>query len=593
MKIRRTMKIGNQLLLTFGALLLLTAGMSAAFWLTSAEVVRSHERANLSLSQLALMQELQSAIQAQLREVGDIVLFGRDPEQLRRELEQLQQAKEQAMKCFRKFSDLVIKELEYHEGEEWEEEAEEADLIHQMRDVYAKSEQFITRIILTTESGNHQRAQELYLELVENSYQRNLLDLIKHSIEDESEEVERSSQTAQKWSANSKTVALSGCLIASIIACISIHFLNGSFQRIKDSEKELSQFKTTLDKISDCVFMFDSQSLQFQYVNMHALVHVGYTEQELLSMTPFDIKPKFNEAEFRAMIQPMRDGETDVLHFETEHLHKEGHRIPVEIYLHYLRDSKGKGYFVSTVRDIIERKQQEAECEQAKEEAETANRAKGDFLAHMSHELRTPLNGILGMAELLNGTELTSKQRQFVNACRSSGESLLQLINDILDFSKIEAGRLELDIHEFNLEDLVTDTVETMSLNAAAKGLELPCCVDQMSRLTLKGDSGRLRQVLVNLISNAIKFTESGEVAVRTQMAAKQDNQITIRFSVTDTGIGIPADKLDRLFRSFSQVDVSTTRQFGGTGLGLAISKNLVNLMGGTIGVESEGGKGS
>ncbi|QDU10856.1 response regulator [Gimesia aquarii] len=225
--------------------------------------------------------------------------------------------------------------------------------------------------------------------------------------------------------------------------------------------------------------------------------------------------------------------------------------------------------------------------------SERSSQAKSEFLANMSHELRTPLNGVIGMSELLAETSLSPKQREFVDACRNSGELLLKLINDILDFSKIEAGKMELDFHDFDLEKLMMDTASTMVWRTSEKHLELPCYVDPASRLILQGDSHRLRQILVNLIGNAIKFTDQGEVAVRAQTASRENDQIVIRFLVSDTGIGISDDKLNRLFKSFSQVDASTTRHYGGTGLGLVISQSLVQLMGGTIGIESEVGVGS
>lgn len=225
--------------------------------------------------------------------------------------------------------------------------------------------------------------------------------------------------------------------------------------------------------------------------------------------------------------------------------------------------------------------------------SERASQAKSEFLANMSHELRTPLNGVIGMSELLSGTPLSPKQREFVDSCRNSGESLLTLINDILDFSKIEAGKMELDFHDFDLEKLMMDTASTMVWHTSKKNLELPCYVDPASRLVLQGDSHRLRQILVNLIGNAIKFTDQGEIDVRAQGVSRDNDQIVIRFSVSDTGVGIPDDKLNRLFQSFSQVDASTTRDYGGTGLGLVISQSLVQLMGGTIGIESKLGVGS
>jgi len=200
---------------------------------------------------------------------------------------------------------------------------------------------------------------------------------------------------------------------------------------------------------------------------------------------------------------------------------------------------------------------------------------------------------VIGMTELLRNTQLDERQRQFVEACHSSGKSLLDLINDILDFSKIEAGKLELDEHEFDLERLVGETVETMAFSAQRKGLQLTGHVGSQACRRVRGDSARLRQILVNLVGNAVKFTEAGEITVRVAAAEEPSRPGTLRFEVCDTGIGIPADRVNRLFHSFSQTDASTTRKYGGTGLGLAISKSLVELMGGRIGVRSQSGHGS
>ncbi len=362
---------------------------------------------------------------------------------------------------------------------------------------------------------------------------------------------------------------------------------------LKESEESYrQQFTANLA----AMLLVDPDSGQIVDANKSALRFYLWPRERLLSMkiTEIDADPGklFSQeggTRFEA-VHRLADGSHRHVEIATSRIRHGGRTI-----LHFiLYDITARGEAEAQLRESNRYLEQAtARATDLMMRADIANRAKSDFVSSMSHEIRTPMNGVIGLADLLLGTELTPEQRKYAELMRSSGDSLLSIINGILDFSKLEGGKLDLESLDFDLRQVMEESVGILQVGARAKGLDLACVIDPEVSLRLRGDPVRLRQILVNLLGNAVKFTERGSVTLRARLESEDEGRETLRFSVTDTGIGIPKGMQPRLFSAFIQVDSSTTRKFGGTGLGLAISKQLVELMGGQIGLESEEGRGS
>jgi PAS domain S-box-containing protein len=358
--------------------------------------------------------------------------------------------------------------------------------------------------------------------------------------------------------------------------------------------EERRMLRALIDNVPDFMYVKDARSC-FVVANASLAESLGMTSPaDLLGKTDFDFYPKRLANQYYEDEQLVMRKKKSLFEHEEESTNSDGKRIALLTTKVPLFDKSGQVIGIAGVgRDVTERQRVEREMQRAKEAAEGASKAKSEFLANMSHEIRTPLNGVMGMTDLALDTELTPEQRDYLETVKSSSDALLTVINDILDFSKIEAGKIDLESVDFNLRDSLESTLKTVAIRADEKGLELLCEVAPEVPEVVCGDSTRLRQVVINLVGNAIKFTESGEIAVKVQMKSREGNECELRFTVSDTGVGIPEEKRELIFAPFSQADTSTTRKYGGTGLGLTISTRLVEMMGGKIWVESEVGRGS
>jgi len=371
----------------------------------------------------------------------------------------------------------------------------------------------------------------------------------------------------------------------------------GSMAAIRDvtAEKGLMQrlklLAHTLDSVDECVSICDPED-RLVFVNRAFLRTYGYEERNLIGEDVAFVRSPLNAPEVTRLILPatLAGGWRG----ELWNRRSDGTDFLILLNTAVVMDDAGKvEATVGVARDITEQKRAEAELTRARDEAQQANLAKSEFLATMSHEIRTPMNGVIGMTGLLLDTPLTQEQREYAETVRKSGDALLTVINDILDFSKIEAGKLLIECFAFDLRLVIEEVNEMLAQKAEEHDLELTLEYPSGVPQHFVGDAGRIRQVLTNLVGNAIKFTPRGSVRVTVDCLGQNDGEASMRIAVQDTGVGIPAEKLDSLFAKFSQVDSSITRRYGGTGLGLAIAKELTVLMGGSISVESRVGEGS
>jgi two-component system, sensor histidine kinase and response regulator len=500
-----------------------------------------------------------------------------------------------------------------------------ADNAHQQRQVAALAsltEQMV-RLDDTLVRLRRERSPQAAAELIRQGQGQQIVDAIRAITRDMQDEEHRllllRNEDAQRRFRETKVALILGSVLGMLIAVVAGRVVQRDYSERGRAE---ARYRGLLEAAPDAMVVVNQRG-EIVLLNVQAEKQFGYHRDELVGQQVKNIIPEgFAErliadgsrSAAEALAQQIGTG------IELNGRRKDGTQFPIEIMLSPLESAEGI-LVTAAIRDISVRQAAESHLAQtiailaqtntallgARElaeaesqlaqtaclAAETASRAKSEFLANMSHEIRTPLNGIMGMTELALETELTREQREYLETVIISTDSLRYLINDILDFSKIEAGQIELEAIDFNLRDCLELTLKTLALRADEKGLELLCDMDPNLPEFIRGDSNRLRQVVSNLVGNAIKFTDTGEIALRVQTEAEDANDLILRFTVLDTGIGIPKEKHESIFDSFSQADTSTTRKYGGSGLGLTISSRLVAMMGGKIWVESEPRRGS
>lgn len=358
----------------------------------------------------------------------------------------------------------------------------------------------------------------------------------------------------------------------------------------KKNAKQMKQIQFAIDQSPDAV-CFTDQAGKIVYMNRHLMDNYGYTSNDINHVTIFElIPPGVTEAEWRRVWALLKEKQQMVSQGEIRHVN--GSKCPVEIFQSFI-DIDGEELICAFAHDVTERNQFQENLKAAKNQAEAANQSKGYFLANMSHEIRTPINVIIGMSHLALDTALNPKQRDYMKKIQQAASGLLEIINDILDYSKIEAGKMEIEELPFDLEDVVSIVSASISALAAEKKIEFILYIDPALPQKVVGDAGRITQILYNLVNNALKFTEHGEILVSVEVVGWRDEAVDIEFSVMDTGVGITQDVQAKVFDAFVQADATTTRNYGGTGLGLSICRQLTELMGGTIDVSSQAGVGS